>query len=118
MAEKYELAIVKLIGHGYLRLSTNGIPRDLTSALSQCTSENAGLSSSTAVKICDLLIGSVLLVNRFIPPSECIHVLSSHLSSLSGMFLSHSFLLSFSINHINLCACLFIVIHFFPKKDG
>nr|CDS32246.1 ATP binding region ATPase [Hymenolepis microstoma] len=83
LREKYDLAIVKLVGHGYIRLSTNGNPRDLISALSRCTSEGAGLDSSAAVKLCDLLIGSILLVNRFIPPSECIYVLSSQLRSLS-----------------------------------
>ncbi|VDN97183.1 unnamed protein product [Rodentolepis nana] len=83
LREKYDLAIVKLVGHGYIRLSTNGTPRDLISALSRCTSESAEADSSAAVKLCDLLIGSVLLVNRFIPPSQCICVLSSHLSSLS-----------------------------------
>lgn len=86
MSEKYDLAVVKLVNHGYLRLSTNGTLDDLSSSLAQCTSENSQTASSAAIKLCDLMIGSVLLVSRFIPPAECIRLLSSELISLSGMY--------------------------------
>ncbi|VDD79969.1 unnamed protein product [Mesocestoides corti] len=77
--EKYNLAVVKLACNGYIRLTTNGSPSVLVSRLSECASSNSDLSLNSPRRLCDLLIGSALLVNRFLPPTDSIRVIGTEL---------------------------------------
>nr|CDS17856.1 ATP binding region ATPase [Echinococcus granulosus] len=93
ICEKYNLAVIKVAGNGYIRLSTNASPDDLDTNLSECASGvNGEVGCTAARKLCDLLIGSILLVNRFILPNDCVNIVSANLRSIPLQDVWHHFI--------------------------
>ncbi|VDM30597.1 unnamed protein product [Hydatigera taeniaeformis] len=83
VCEKYNMAVVKVAGYGYVRLSVNGSLGDLDANLSKCASTvSAEVEYIASRELCDLLIGSTLCVNHFISPTECINVIGAKLRSI------------------------------------
>ncbi|KAL5110447.1 Protein NO VEIN [Taenia crassiceps] len=93
ICEKYNLAVIKVAGNGYVRLSVSGSPGDLDTSLSECASAvNAEAGCIAARELCDLLIGSTLFVNRSILPTDCINIVGAKLRSIPLQDVWHHFI--------------------------